>query len=104
MKCVGLWFVLLTLALAGCAGSSKTTAVDGDPAIAGRKLYVAKCARCHRLYDPGKYSDAEWRQWMVKMSRKARLKTGQEDLLARYVATLRTPATNSVRNTPVPHL
>ncbi len=56
---------------------------------AGR-LYLAKCARCHRLYDPAAYGEAEWRAWMARMSRKARLKQDQEELLSRYLDALRT--------------
>jgi hypothetical protein len=53
------------------------------------RLYTAKCARCHKFYDPAGYSDAEWRMWMNKMSRKARLKPEQSQLLSRYLETFR---------------
>lgn len=39
--------------------------------------------------DPAAYSDAEWRFWMKKMSKKARLKPDQEQLLARYLGAIR---------------
>ncbi len=48
-------------------------------------LYTAKCARCHKFYDPASYSEGEWRKWMVKMSRKARLTADQDNLLSRYL-------------------
>ena len=54
------------------------------------KLYVAKCARCHKFYNPAEYSDAEWHSWMTKMSRKARLKPDQQELLSRYLEAFRT--------------
>ncbi len=72
-----------------------------DPAVAeeaglssegmagARKLYIAKCARCHQFYDPASYDIAEWRMWMTKMSKKAHLKTEQKELLARYLAAFR---------------
>ena len=61
-----------------------------------RKLYTAKCAKCHKFYDPAKYSDDEWHLWMGKMSKKAKLKEAQSDLLNRYLETFRQPgATNS---------
>jgi hypothetical protein len=50
-----------------------------------RQLYLNKCARCHKLYDPAVYSEAEWRVWMRKMSHKAKLDPGQEDLLGKYL-------------------
>lgn len=55
----------------------------------GRKLYVAKCAKCHRFYDPTDYTDEEWEKWMASMSEKSKLKPDQEELLSRYLATLR---------------
>ena len=56
---------------------------------AARRLYVAKCARCHKFYDPADYRDAQWHSWMAKMSKKARLKAGQEQLLSRYLQAFR---------------
>ena len=49
------------------------------------KLYVAKCAKCHKFYDPAKYSTEEWNIWMKKMSRKSKLKPDQEKLLSTYI-------------------
>jgi len=60
-------------------------------AEAGRKLYINKCARCHRFYEPAKYAAGEWETWMLKMSRKAKLKPAQEELLARYLGLFRRP-------------
>jgi len=37
------------------------------------------------LYDPAPYSDAEWRMWMTKMSRKAKLDPAQEQELTEYI-------------------
>ena len=54
-----------------------------------KKLYVAKCAKCHKLYDPAGYGDEQWAGWMEKMRRKARLSPEQYDLLLRYLASLR---------------
>ena len=81
------WISLLPiplLALAGCASPEKTTD-GGDPNQIARKLYIAKCAKCHKFYDPAKYSDADWQMWMGKMSRKARLKPEQRELLSNYI-------------------
>jgi hypothetical protein len=57
----------------------------------GAKLLIAKCARCHPLYDPSPYTDAEWSQWMTKMTKKVRLKPEQEELLWRYLEAFRAP-------------
>jgi mono/diheme cytochrome c family protein len=78
-------FILL-LALAGCASPSPAAAATpADPVAQGHQIYVAKCAKCHKLYDPANYSDQEWALWMKKMSRKARLKPEQEQALTQYI-------------------
>ena len=59
----------------------------------GRRLYDAKCLRCHKSYDPHSYSGPQWDSWMTKMSRKAHLDPWQQDLLLRYLG--------AVRSTPV---
>ncbi len=38
-----------------------------------------------KFYDPAGYSEGEWRTWMARMSRKARLKPEQQELLSRYL-------------------
>ena len=58
--------------------------------VTARKLAALKCARCHKFYDPTNYSHAEWRSWMTKMSRKARLKPEQDELLSRFLEVVRT--------------
>jgi len=65
-----------------------------------KNLYDAKCARCHKFYDPAAYKDAEWRTWMTKMSKKAHLKPEQSDLLSRYLDGFRNSP--SKQDTPNP--
>src|SRR6266850_4523462 len=76
--------VLLVSACAG-PGPANTTGIPGDETALVRKLYVAKCAKCHKLYAPANYSDEEWQMWMGKMSKKARLKPEQQRILADYI-------------------
>jgi hypothetical protein len=72
---------------------------------AARAVYVTKCARCHKFYNPARYADAEWRDWMDKMSRKAGLKPAQKELLSRYLDVYRTAAkTNASLALPAPGL
>ena len=98
---------VLMAALAGCqTGSTRgRTASDTVPQLdaaaavaAGlqpqevsdaKGLYVAKCARCHKFYNPAQYNDPEWRGWMTRMSRKARLKPDQQELVSRYLEAYR---------------
>lgn len=72
----------------GAAGADGISDVEIKEA---RKLYIAKCAKCHKLYDPARYDDAEWSKWMTKMNRKSKLKPAQAELLGRYLETFRGP-------------
>ncbi|HLP76004.1 MAG TPA: cytochrome c [Candidatus Paceibacterota bacterium] len=81
--------IALSLALAAATSAAGADGLTARELKDGRRLYVGKCARCHKLYDPAKYSEAEWRSWMDKMSRKAKLKADQKELLERYLGTLR---------------
>ena len=83
-------FVVLVVILFAAA-PHPVTAGDLTPAEerTARRLYLGKCAKCHRLYDPGRYTDAEWRVWMTKMAGKSKLKPGQEELLGRYLDIIR---------------
>jgi hypothetical protein len=66
-----------------------TGAVAGELTVqeqtAARKLYMAKCAKCHRFYDPTNYTEVSWQRWMESMSRKSKLKPPQQELLSRYL-------------------
>jgi fibrillarin-like rRNA methylase len=76
-------------------GSGAAPSQVADETTAARKLYIAKCAKCHKFYDPAKYSDEEWRKWMAKMSKKSKLTAEQSDMLSKYVdETFRQKKTN----------
>jgi len=74
------------------AGGINPSASDGlatDELSRAAKLSVTKCARCHKLYSPLAYTDAEWQRWVSKMRKRARLNPDQEQLLIRYRQSLR---------------
>ena len=77
---------VVTLPFVPAAAAAELT---GREIQAAQKLYVAKCARCHKFYDPESYSAAEWDMWMAKMGKKARLKPDQFNVLSAYLATVR---------------
>jgi hypothetical protein len=56
---------------------------------AAQNLYVAKCAKCHKFYEPKSYSGEDWRRWMDSMIRKSRLKPAQAGLLNQYLGEYR---------------
>lgn len=86
---------LLTVLVVPRSWAAGTVDLTATELKAGRRLYVAKCARCHKFYDPAKYSETDWGTWMEKMSKKAKLKTEQKELLSRYFETFRSGNTNS---------
>lgn len=92
------WFLVtavVALAVLPAAGAAELSATELKDA---RKLYNAKCARCHKWYDPAAYTDAEWRKWMTSMNKKARVRGAQAELLGRYLDSFRPPgATNAAR-------
>ena len=86
-------------AIAQIDDAARVAGLADEEIARAQKLYIAKCARCHKFYDPVKYNDAEWHSWMTKMSKKARLKADQEKLLSQYLEAFRAqqkkPAPNS---------
>lgn len=64
--------------------AASSSGLTSDELERARQLSLVKCVRCHKLYNPARYSDAEWQSWMAKMGRKARLKSEDAELLSRY--------------------
>jgi len=75
------------IVLLGCAGPANRTGLPATETETGRKIYFVKCAKCHKFYDPTQYSDVEWKMWMGKMKRKAKLSDEQEMMLSTFIDT-----------------
>ena len=56
------------------------------PADAARTLYESSCARCHALYMPTSFTASEWKFYVRKYGRKARLTKEQRDVVYGYLA------------------
>lgn len=82
---IWLRFVPLPLLLAGCQGLDAGPGLPPDDGSPGRQLYVTKCAKCHKFYNPANYSDEDWQKWMAKMSKKSKLTAEQSELLSKYI-------------------
>ena len=54
-----------------------------------KDLYLTKCAKCHKFYDPKAYEDEEWVVWMRKMRKKAHLSDEQYRLISLYTEKIR---------------
>lgn len=62
----------------------KTTELT--PALAeGKNLYENSCARCHKLYDPKKFSQEDWKPILVRMQKKAKVDDTQIALISNYI-------------------
>jgi len=84
--------VFLVLASSAARGADLSAA----EVKAAKRLYNAKCAKCHKFYDPDNYPPKEWETWMQKMGKKSKLKPEQYQLLARYLETFRTQSKEPV--------
>jgi len=76
----------------------------GEPVIdqtaAARNLYINRCSKCHKLYQPSNYSDQKWQRWMAKMGRKAKLQPQQQVAVSNYIETvLRHPKSAAAEKT-----
>ncbi len=87
--------VLLTLAVSalvlGACASTRGASLEASlasattPVAKGRVLYEASCARCHALYMPRSYTQGEWRYFVRKYGKRARLDKARQALVFRYL-------------------
>lgn len=71
------------------AMQQKVPGITRESATAGYKLYSEKCAGCHQLYHPGKYTIAQWNNILLKMFPKAKVSGEQQQKLIKdYVQAL----------------
>lgn len=84
---MGKLFLAVLLALAACASTDHGVG-GGAPASGpadGRRLYETSCNRCHALYMPRSFSSDEWRFYVGKYGRRARLDPGERELVFQYL-------------------
>ena len=90
-----LFIGLAVLAIAyGCSTANKlpsteviTNTAQTIDLAQGKILYEGKCGRCHSLYEPSKFSDAEWKPIVERMAPKAKLTDEQKGLVYAYLTT-----------------
>jgi len=95
--------LVLTAVLASPLRDATADEFAAIDTTAARRLYRTKCLRCHKEYNPANYSDAAWRDWMDRMSRKAKLKPDQKELLTRYLDDVRKQKQNEQHNSTIGH-
>ena len=51
----------------------------------GREIYSNRCGRCHWLHAPEKYSPDQWKTYLNKMRKRAKLNDAEYSLVEKYV-------------------
>ena len=97
--------VVVLLMAAGCATSrpygsdravndfaqrAEAAGMSADTTQAAARLINLKCIRCHKFYDPNKYTPAEWEMWTRKMINKAKLTPEDADTIFNFLNAGRT--------------
>ncbi|QOG02015.1 cytochrome c [Flavobacterium sp. MDT1-60] len=95
MKVKILTLAAVTLLVVSC-GTKKTVAatattetvkaVELTPELAaGKNMYENNCTKCHKLYEPKKFTQEEWAPILVKMQKKAHLDDTQMASITSYI-------------------
>lgn len=96
LRILSIAFIML---LVTACGSKKTTAAvsaqtqvetkavaELTPELAeGKNLYENSCAKCHKLYEPAKFSKEEWQPILVRMQKKAKLDDVKMASITNYI-------------------
>ena len=56
-----------------------------DTLIAGRQLYIKKCASCHTIYLPQKYTRKEWSFHIDRMHERSGITTEEKNTILKYL-------------------
>lgn len=78
-------WLICVLTLAAFHPAAVANELTAKEMVAARKVYVAKCAKCHQFYEPMNYAESVWQEWMEKMNNKSKLKGEQAELLTRFL-------------------
>jgi cytochrome c5 len=98
MKVKILTLAAVTLLAVSC-GTKKTASTPTTPAVtemvkvveltpelaAGKSLYENSCVKCHKLYEPKKFTQEEWAPILVRMQKKAHLDDVQMASVTSYI-------------------
>ena len=101
MKLNLLTFAAVALFLASCGTQKSAPVAATEPAALptetakevvltpelaeGQNLYANNCAKCHKLYEPKKFTQEEWAPILVRMGKKAHLDTTQMTSITNYI-------------------
>jgi hypothetical protein len=82
------WVLALAVLSSGVGAGGEPSAADA----AAKRLYEAKCLRCHKRLDPTAYEDMVWKRWLWQMKHKARLDDEEYGDLSDYLRSVREAA------------
>lgn len=99
MKTKILILAAVVLLLVSCGTKKSAPATPATPVVTeaakpteltpelaeGKNLYENSCARCHKLYDPKKFSQEDWKPILVRMQKKAKLDDTQMASISNYI-------------------
>lgn len=99
MKAKMLTLTAVTLLLVSCGTQKIASAAPTTPAVTetiktteltpelaeGKNLYDNNCAKCHKLYEPKKFSKEEWKPILTRMQKKAHLDDNQIASVSNYI-------------------
>ena len=98
MKAKILTLAAITLLAVSCS-TKKTAPAPATPTVietakaveltpelaAGKSMYENNCAKCHKLYEPKKFTQDEWAPILVRMQKKAHLDDTQMASIKSYI-------------------
>lgn len=67
------------------SSDQETTTASLSDLNAGRKCYIQKCAGCHTLYLPEKYTKEDWCHWVEKMALQVPLDSLEKAQILKYL-------------------
>jgi cytochrome c5 len=70
---------------------SPPKAVNAEKVAAGKTMYENNCAKCHKLFAPDDYTQAQWIPILYRMQRKAQMDDAQMTLVSEYINSIATP-------------
>jgi cytochrome c5 len=71
---------------ASTAMKTSSATVSHEQFLAGKEVYEANCAKCHKLKDPRSHTPEEWVTWIDKMAPKAKITDEQKTQIYNYVS------------------
>ena len=65
--------------------SSVSSTATLENLIEGRELFIGNCGKCHKLYNPTKFTNEEWRKNVNEMQKRAHITDEQKELVYQYL-------------------